>query len=90
MAGEVRFEDEDNQVSTIAIVRQPATGIIAWLIESGFAKNARIAEQILMYVALMSVAVGIVAPFILKDEVRSVSPAERARLELLLPNPQRP
>ena len=90
MAGEVRFEDEDNQVSSIAIVRQPATGIIAWLVESGIAKNARIAEQILMYVALMAVAVGIVAPFVLKDEVHSVSPTERARLELLLPNPRHP
>lgn len=90
MPTDVRFEDEDNQVSTIAIVRQPATGIIAWLIESGIAKNARIAEQILMYVALLAVAVGIVAPFVLKGGDHQVSPAERARLELLLPNPKPP
>ena len=88
MSGEVRFDDEENTVSTIAIVQTPPTGLLAWLISSGIAKNAKIAEQILLYVALLAVAVGIVAPFVLRGDSATVTPDERARLELMLPNPR--
>ncbi|MGB4076686.1 MAG: hypothetical protein WBK28_03215 [Minisyncoccia bacterium] len=87
---DVQFDDEQNQVSTIAIVKTAPTGLLAWLIKSGIAKNAKIAEQILLYIALASIAVGIVAPFMLQSEIHTISPTERARLELILPNPPRP
>lgn len=78
----VRFEDEDNQVSTIAIVKTAPTGILAWLIEKKFAKNAKVAEQILLYVSLLAVAVGIFAPFVLRSENHAITPEERVQLEM--------
>jgi hypothetical protein len=67
MNSDVVFQDSDdsnNQVGNIRIIPGEPTGMLSWLVKKQIAKNAKQAEQYLLWIAIAAVAITAVIAFL--------------------------
>jgi hypothetical protein len=76
MNDEVIYEDENNEVGNITIVRSTATGMLAWLVKKNVVKSAKQAEQLLLILAIAAVILTFAIPWLLSGSHSKVPQAQ--------------